>query len=235
MVIENEQITRLQAIVDDTATRVGSLRLLEAGCGSSSRLEMPSGTRVVGIDISQSQLDRNSILSEKILGDIQTYPLDESAFDIIICWDVLEHLSDPEAAVRNLVRATTPGGSIILALPNLGSPKGLLTKYTPHWFHVWVYKHVFGYENAGQDGYGPFPTYMRRSIAPQALKSLGAQLGLETVYFSLYEGGAAGKLRGRARVTGPLWSIVKLIVKILSFGRLDAEKTDCIIVLSKRR
>jgi 2-polyprenyl-3-methyl-5-hydroxy-6-metoxy-1,4-benzoquinol methylase len=232
--IENEQIARLQAIVDDTAKRVGSLRLLEAGCGSSSRLVMPEGTRVIGIDISQSQLDRNTILNEKILGDIQTYPLEGSAFDVIICWDVLEHLSDPEAAVRNLVRAIRPGGSIILALPNLGSPKGLLTKCTPHWFHVWAYKHIFGYEHAGEDGYGPFPTHMRKSIAPEALRSLGAQMGLETTYFSLYEGGAARKLRERARLRGPVWNALKLMVKTLSLGRLNAEQTDCIIVLSRR-
>ena len=227
------QIAKLQTILDDAAKKAGALKLLEAGCGSSTRLTIPAGTYVVGIDISQSQLDKNDILDEKILGDIQTYPLEEAVFDIIICRDVLEHLSDPEAAVRNFARAIKPGGLIILALPNLRSLKGWITKWSPHWFHVWTYKYIFRRKHAGKAGFAPFKTYMRSSIAPDRLKELGDKLGLNIDYFQLYEGGVLRILRKRIGLMGPLWKVVQFLVKMLSLGRLDAEKTDFVIVFSK--
>ena len=95
------------------------LRLLEAGCGSASYFDFANVTRTVGIDISREQLDRNAFVQEKILGDIQTYPLARNEFDIVVCWDVLEHLSRPQEALHNLCHAVRPGGVLILGFPNL--------------------------------------------------------------------------------------------------------------------
>ena len=33
-----------------------------------------------------------------------------------------------------------------LGVPNVASPKGLLTKFTPHRFHIWVYRRILGFE-----------------------------------------------------------------------------------------
>jgi len=229
----NEQVPKLQVIIDKLAADGEQVRVLEAGCGSSSKVKMPNNAWLVGIDISQPQLDRNTILSEKILGDIQTFELPESGFDLIVCWDVLEHLEKPEAAIENFAHAIAPGGIIILAMPNLRSIKALITKITPHWFHVWAYRHVFGHKSAGRDGNGPFRTLLKPAIAPESLVKLAESNGLVVSYLSLYEGPAIRDLRRRLRLTGPVWSAAKFFVKALSFGKLDAENTDCIIVLGK--
>jgi hypothetical protein len=52
----------------------GRIKLLEAGCGSASHLELKPAVDGVGIDISRAQLERNTMVQEKILGDIQDYP-----------------------------------------------------------------------------------------------------------------------------------------------------------------
>ena len=72
-----------------------SLTLLEAGCGSMSHVGIEGVEKVVGIDVSEAQLARNTSLHEKIVGNLETYPLPENTFDVIVCWNVLEHIPDP--------------------------------------------------------------------------------------------------------------------------------------------
>src|SRR5579862_6866063 len=78
------------------------LKVLEAGCGSSSHVRLPGTVHAVGIDISAEQLAKNTAVQEKILGDIQQYRLPRGEFDVTVCWMVLEHLSNPGDALLNL-------------------------------------------------------------------------------------------------------------------------------------
>jgi SAM-dependent methyltransferase len=154
-------------------------RVLDAGCGMQTAAGLPTAAYVVGIDISQAALDRHHGLDERIVGDIERYPFESGEFDLVVCHDVLEHLDDPVAALRNLARAVKPGGEIDIQMPILWSAKGLLTKLTPHGFHVWVYRRLFHFEHAGEEGYGPFPTTLR--ITPKKLEGELSAAGFEVV------------------------------------------------------
>ena len=173
-----DPLSELQDVTDRLLAGGEPIAVLEAGCGSATHVRLGDNARIVGIDISEDQLARNTYVSQKILGDIQTYDFDEGSFDIIMCWDVLEHLPDPEKALNSFARAVKPGGVILLALPNVYSLKGLITKFTPHRFHVWAYRNVFANPNAGRPGYAPFPTFLRTSVSPAALKRFAAEAGL---------------------------------------------------------
>ena len=106
--------TRLQAVVDQHLEGRDALRILEAGCGSASHLRFGPGAHLVGIDISERQLDRNGALDEKIVGDLQSHPLG-SGYDLIVCWDVLEHLPRPDDALENMLASVAPGGLLVIA------------------------------------------------------------------------------------------------------------------------
>src|SRR5262249_30880917 len=67
------------------------IKLLEAGCGSATHVRFKPVVHAVGIDISKEQLDRNTAVQEKILGDLQEYPLPKSEYDVALCWMVLAH------------------------------------------------------------------------------------------------------------------------------------------------
>ncbi len=73
---------------------------LEAGCGSASRITIPTSYHITGIDISQSQLDRNKSLNKKILGSLETHEFESESYDLIVCWDVLEHLQHPDKVLH---------------------------------------------------------------------------------------------------------------------------------------
>lgn len=64
------------------------IAVLEAGCGSTSHIDLGDKCRLTGIDISENQLRRNAYLDERILGDIQSYHWTVSRFDTVVCWDV---------------------------------------------------------------------------------------------------------------------------------------------------
>src|SRR4051812_43966697 len=96
-----EAIRQLKTTLDRLLEGKQIEHVLEAGCGSASHISIAADACLTGIDISEKQLARNQALDEKILGDVQSYALPESRFDVIICWDVLEHLPHPELALEN--------------------------------------------------------------------------------------------------------------------------------------
>jgi len=209
------------------------VRILEAGCGSASYLCWAPGSHITGMDISQKQLDRNETVSEKIRGDIQTYQLPPSSYDVIICWDVLEHLPHPELAIKNFVRAIRPDGLIILAFPNVVSVKGLIAKFTPHWFHVWVYRHFLGIKDAGKDDTAPFKTFLRFSISPRAIRNTARRLGMDLVHVRHYQTGMQKELRSKHRIVRWAVSSLGLLLRAVSLGRIDGTLSDCIYVLRR--
>ena len=115
---EADPRSELQDVVDRLFPDGGPIAVLEAGCGSATHIGLGDNARIVGIDISEDQLARNSYISRKIVGDVQTYDFDDGSFDLIMCWDVLEHLPHPEKALKSFARAVMADGVILLALPN---------------------------------------------------------------------------------------------------------------------
>ncbi|WP_017615450.1 methyltransferase domain-containing protein [Nocardiopsis salina] len=51
---------------------------------------------------------------EFVDGDTRTLPYGEGHFDVIRCERVLQHIANPEEAVREMVRVLRPGGRIVL-------------------------------------------------------------------------------------------------------------------------
>ena len=204
------------------------IRVLEAGCGSASHIGFDAAVHAVGIDISREQLDRNAIIQESILGDLQTYPLPKNDFDVVVCWTVLEHLSRPNDALLNMFEAVQPGGLVILGFPNLSSIKGVVTKFTPHWFHQLFYR-LQNYKSS------PFPTYFRMDIMPDRIRRFAEKNGFSVELCRVVEGRVTRKFRARFRVMNLAFSTLDAVVKILSFGRSQSLLLDsCAMILRKQ-
>lgn len=204
-----------------------NLTLLEAGCGSASYFSFAGVARTVGIDISPQQLERNAVLQEKILGDLQTYPLPADEFDIVVCWDVIEHLSRPREALLNMFKTLKPEGVLVLGFPNLLSFKGFVTKLTPHWFHECFYRRM-KYE------FRPFPTYLRLAVLPSRVIQYALTNGLEVVFQRLHEGGVTKRFKRRFWIVRTLFAAVDATVRAMSFGKCHSLCLDnCALVLRK--
>jgi SAM-dependent methyltransferase len=230
----DEQVSSLQALVARHTAGVETVRLLEAGCGQyPSPLGLDRRAHIVGIDVSTPQLERNDWADEKILGDVTAYDFTPEDFDVIVCWDVLEHLPAPELALERFARAVRPGGLVVIKVPNVLSGKGLITKLTPHRFHVLVYKHVFGYADPGKDDRPPFPTFLRLAIAPKSLRRFAERRGLTVEMLGTYEADKQENVRSKVKLTGVRWRVVRALVRALTLGYVDPEATELIAVFRK--
>ncbi|MCT7368212.1 class I SAM-dependent methyltransferase [Mycolicibacterium llatzerense] len=223
---------RVQEVVDRLLEGKDRPRVLEAGCGSLSRVTLPSGRVLVGIDIEQRQLDRNTSLDEKILGDLQTMATPVAGYDLVLCWDVIEHLPLPMNALERMTAALNPGGGLVLAFPHLWSLKGLLTKFTPFFVHALFYRYVVG-DKRRSDEWDQFPTFFRACIAPAKLRGWAAEHGLEVAYDEVYEGPVQTGLRARNRLLDRSFAALGAVSRVLSRGRLDLGLSDCVLVLRR--
>jgi SAM-dependent methyltransferase len=209
-------------------------RVLEAGCGARSHLAYPPAARVAGVDILRSQLARREGTRALAQGDVTALPVASASQDLVVCWDVLEHLPAPERALAEIGRVLKPGGVAVLALPNITSFKGLITRFTPWWFHVWVYRRVLGDRSAGTDASDQFPTAFRFSLRPARLPVLAHDGHLDVDHLWLYEGPVPRHLRRRHRAADVALSMAGGVSRVLSAGRYDATLSDMVVVATRR-
>ena len=109
--------------------------VLDVGCWGGRKLtELSLQTKKLhGMDITESNFGLASpeIRSRLKVGDVtKSIPFDDK-FDWIIFGEVLEHVSDDEAALKNISRALKKGGKLILTTPR--SVKGFQA-WDPAWF-----------------------------------------------------------------------------------------------------
>jgi SAM-dependent methyltransferase len=93
-------LRRFFARVGGMLAEIGPQSMLDAGCGEGEMLRrgvLPSGLRAV-------LLDRNPDSSAQLLADVRELPFADSSFDVVTCLEVLEHLEEPRAALRELAR-----------------------------------------------------------------------------------------------------------------------------------
>jgi SAM-dependent methyltransferase len=213
--------------------QTGAPRVIEAGCGVRSHLAYPAGAQVVGIDILRSQLVRHVGSTRLAQGDVTALPVASGCADLIVCWDVLEHLPAPDRAIAEIARTLRPGGLAVLALPNILSLKGLITRFTPWWFHVWVYRRVLGDPSVGTAASDQFPTAFRFVLRPSGLRRLASTHGLRVEALHLYEGPVPQHLRRRHQAANVVLSIAGAVTRACSIGRYDTTLSDMIVVLSR--
>jgi SAM-dependent methyltransferase len=117
---------------DDTCYPAGT-RVLEAGCGIGAQTVILArnspGAHITSLDISEDSLRRaeEKIRQEGITnvtlrqGNIFRLPFEPASFDHIFVCFVLEHLSDPRAALQHLRPLLKEGGTITVIEGDHGS------------------------------------------------------------------------------------------------------------------
>jgi len=97
--------------------------LLDAGCGDGAFLKLaaPLFGRVCGTDISEPAVGAVRALGlEAVQGELPgPLPFPGGTFDACVLLDVIEHIADPLAALKELRRVLKPGGRLVLSTPNI--------------------------------------------------------------------------------------------------------------------
>ena len=210
-------------------------RIYEAGGGSASCLpaDFLARGRVTVVDIDEVQLQRNTYAHQKILGDIQQKEFPENSFDLIACFNVIEHLDAPDKAITQFFRALGGGGLLFIGAPNPQSFSGWITRITPHWVHVQYYRRVLGYKTAGRPGSVPFPTIFNPIVSPSKLIEFCRALGFNVLYFCEYKGMVYENTTQRRPVLGRLLNLAVGCANAFVLWRKELRNGDYHIILEK--
>jgi SAM-dependent methyltransferase len=214
----------------------GKLAIYEAGGGSTSFLPLSVLNRahVTVVDIDEDQIRNNDYAQETILGDIQSYRFAPETFNLVICYNVIEHLPDVEAALLGFCESLKRGGLVLIGAPNPKSLSGVVTKYSPHWFHVWFYRHVRGDKNAGLPGQAPFPTFFHPLVTLSKLEAFAKEHGLQVIYKREYESPRFPEMRARKPALAALLDTFAAVANRFLPGKADVRRGDYHVILRKR-
>jgi len=171
----NNEATRSKWIERTLREIPQGLRILDAGCGEQQFRKFCSHLVYVGQDFAgydglgdQRGLQTGSWDQTKldIVCDIVSVPEPDSSFDAILCTEVLEHVVDPVAVLREFSRLLKPQGYLILTAPFCS-----LTHFAPYHFstgfnHYWYSSHLqtLGFSVLEIQANGNFFEYLAQEI-----------------------------------------------------------------------
>ena len=121
-----QQFGNLEAnirFLDMTDIVAPGARVLEIGTGTGSMLHelIARGVRAEGVELRQELIDEalrffGPLPIQRVSGTALPFP--DAAFDVIVSFDVFEHIPDSDAHLEEVRRVLRPGGSYLLQTPN---------------------------------------------------------------------------------------------------------------------
>ena len=102
--------------------------VLDCGCGMGFYLmamQQLRDLRLTGLDTDRDRLryaEQVGVLATLVTGDVEALPFDDESFDRVLMSEVLEHVRDDGAALREVYRALRPGGILAISVPHARFP-----------------------------------------------------------------------------------------------------------------
>lgn len=118
---------------------IGKQAWLDIGCATGDFLlaAKPYVAELFGTDVSDYALEqaRARGLENLQLGDLASLAYPSERFDLVGMWDVLEHVTDPNAALRKVFGYLRPGGYLVLSTGDVDS---LSSRLTGRFWHLMI-------------------------------------------------------------------------------------------------
>jgi ubiquinone/menaquinone biosynthesis C-methylase UbiE len=113
----HEQLHGMKAL--DMGCGIGqhAIRLAKRGCSVVAADFSADRVAAAEENIGRQGFGRQIIVCNEDLAAGLSFA--DATYDIVLCWGVLMHIPEIEAAIRELVRVTRPGGRILVYEPNL--------------------------------------------------------------------------------------------------------------------
>ena len=122
-----EQRLPLGAHVLDTGSGPGSWVLQEQRAASHARIGLLVGQDVYRPDVTQ--------LDAFVLARSEALPFAAGSFDLVLAYNVIEHLPDPARAFGEVARVLKPGGVLAFKTPAAHAPLFMLARVLPTRLH----------------------------------------------------------------------------------------------------
>ena len=200
--------------------------VLDIGCGSGGFLRTFRGRlwKLHGIEIAPAMAQRARLNAgaEVFIGDALTAPFLPDSFDVVTCFDVLEHVYDPLRLLHRVLGWLKPGGMFYTMLPNIDSWEARM--FGSYWYGLELPRHLFHFS----------PRSLRRAMESvgfgrgciETQRGSYLQLSTRYLYSELLEklGFPAPSLAKATRPAIP-WRIIRKVLRlsvVAPFGQLAA-------------
>ena len=171
----NKTVNRWKARKADLAQHKQSGALLDLGCSSGSFLEsMGNGAwKLYGVEMSPecAKAAEARCGAQVFVGNVLDAPFPSEMFDVITCFDVLEHLFEPQLVMQKVAKWLKPGGIFFVQVPNIDSAEA--RAFGTYWHGLELPRHLFHY-------------------SPESLKFLAESAGLLPVLLEARRNPAVG-------------------------------------------
>ena len=120
----------LSGVAVRRAARFDGARIADFGCGYDarfvrSRLDVVRSALLVDVALAPDLASHPTVTAiEGSIPDVLP-AIEPASFDVTLCLSVLEHLWDPETALRELRRVTAPGGVVLVNVPTWRGKRAL--------------------------------------------------------------------------------------------------------------
>jgi O-antigen biosynthesis protein len=120
---------------------VAGRSVLDAGCGvgyGSAMLARAGAADVVGLDLSAKAVEAAAqgapANASFVAGDVHALPFDAGRFEVVVCFEVIEHVEGQDEVIAELARVLAPGGVLAISSPN----RDVYPAGNPHHVHEYV-------------------------------------------------------------------------------------------------
>jgi 2-polyprenyl-3-methyl-5-hydroxy-6-metoxy-1,4-benzoquinol methylase len=100
-------------------------RVLDAGCGigyGAAIMSAAGAAQVDGVDIADEVVEAATAAAPEGVrfrtGDVRDLPFPDDSFDLVVCFEVIEHVEDQDRSLDELRRVLAPGGVLAISSPN---------------------------------------------------------------------------------------------------------------------
>jgi SAM-dependent methyltransferase len=121
--VENYWFRRHEVVYQRLASRCADLDVLEAGCGEGYGADLISrvARRVIALDYDETTVAHvraHYPRVEVMHGNLAELPLADASVDVVVNFQVIEHLWDQTQFVRECARVLRPSGLLMVSTPN---------------------------------------------------------------------------------------------------------------------
>jgi len=116
-IIHTSRFNRVLKLIGDVKNK----KILDAGCGEGYFLSVINSNKKIGVELSEKRISQALKLYPDLkikIADITHLPFEDNIFDVIVCSEVLEHVSGYEQAIKEFKRCIKPDGHVVLSFPN---------------------------------------------------------------------------------------------------------------------
>jgi SAM-dependent methyltransferase len=162
---------------------VDGVTILDVGAGRDPTLapaDRPAGCRYLGLDISAEELEAAGAgaYDETYVHDIAELLADLCDVDVIISWQVLEHVGSLPRTLANLRSMLRPGGTLLAQTSGRFAAFAVAARAMPHWLRVKALTRYLGHLEEDK-----FPTYYDHCTARALARLLDSWESAEIVPF----------------------------------------------------